>query len=97
MIKFLWSSIKYFTYLINSVYFTTLRILYSSKGFINSANISLLAFQDFDKDESSKVAVLYGVGGNFCAGYDLEEVSKKPPVHLSSYGQGPMVSYVTHC
>ncbi|XP_027207010.2 enoyl-CoA hydratase EchA19 [Penaeus vannamei] len=59
---------------------------------INSpaATALLQAFQDFDKDESSKVAVLYGVGGNFCAGYDLEEVSKKPPVHLSSYGQGPM-------
>lgn len=72
-----------------------MKIAYSSKGCVNSDYISVLAFQDFDKDESSKVAVLYGVGGNFCAGYDLEEVSKKVPVHLSSYGQGPMVSSVT--
>ncbi|XP_042858635.1 mevalonyl-coenzyme A hydratase sidH-like [Penaeus japonicus] len=55
-----------------------------------TATALLQAFQDFDRDESSKVAVLYGVGGNFCAGYDLEEVSKKPPEHLVSYGQGPM-------
>ncbi|KAK8747003.1 hypothetical protein OTU49_016942 [Cherax quadricarinatus] len=48
------------------------------------------AFQDFDKDDSSKVAVLYGVGGNFCAGFDLKELSDKPPESLASSDRGPM-------
>lgn len=34
------------------------------------------AIEDFENDESSPVAVLYGKGGNFCAGYDLSELSK---------------------
>ena len=31
-----------------------------------------LAFQDFEADEEMHIAVLHGLGGNFCAGYDLE-------------------------
>ncbi|CAG0920608.1 unnamed protein product [Notodromas monacha] len=34
------------------------------------------AFEEFDEDPESLVAVLHGVGGNFCAGFDLEELSK---------------------
>lgn len=30
----------------------------------------------FDNDENSVVAVLHGVGGNFCSGYDLEEIAQ---------------------
>lgn len=33
------------------------------------------AFKQFEEDDSSSVAVLYGKGGNFCAGYDLGEAS----------------------
>ena len=33
------------------------------------------AFKMFDSEESHKVAVLAGRGGNFCAGYDLKELS----------------------
>ncbi|XP_045114002.1 probable enoyl-CoA hydratase [Portunus trituberculatus] len=55
-----------------------------------TAEALLKAFQEFDADESSKVAVLYGVGGNFCAGYDLKEVAEDVPVSLGSYGRGPM-------
>lgn len=33
------------------------------------------AIADFENDDSSPIAVLYGVGGNFCAGYDLSELS----------------------
>lgn len=59
---------------------------------INSPTAAALlkAFQDFDNDDSSKVAVLYGVGGNFCAGFDLKELSDCPPVALSAYDRGPM-------
>ncbi|XP_042240110.1 mevalonyl-coenzyme A hydratase sidH-like [Homarus americanus] len=56
-----------------------------------STAVALLqAFQDFDKDDSAKIAVLYGVGGNFCAGFDLKELSEKPPERLSSSDRGPM-------
>lgn len=34
------------------------------------------AIANFENDEKSLVAVLYGVGGNFCAGYDLNELSQ---------------------
>ncbi|XP_069941615.1 enoyl-CoA hydratase EchA19 isoform X3 [Cherax quadricarinatus] len=59
---------------------------------VNSSTAAALlqAFQDFDKDDSSKVAVLYGVGGNFCAGFDLKELSDKPPESLASSDRGPM-------
>lgn len=35
------------------------------------------AFQSFDKDKYANVAVLYGKGDTFCAGYDLKELSSK--------------------
>ncbi|GBM76367.1 hypothetical protein AVEN_165971-1 [Araneus ventricosus] len=33
------------------------------------------AFENFAEDSEARAAVLYGVGGTFCAGYDLQEVS----------------------
>lgn len=33
------------------------------------------AFEAFEADEEAHVAVLHGFGGNFCAGYDLEELA----------------------
>ena len=33
------------------------------------------ALERFDADDGLKSAVLYGVGGNFCAGFDLTELS----------------------
>ena len=35
-----------------------------------------LAFQEFEADDNMHCAVLHGLGGNFCAGYDLEELSE---------------------
>lgn len=34
-----------------------------------------IAFQDYEADENMHCCVLHGVGGTFCAGYDLEELS----------------------
>eukprot|EP00117_Sycon_ciliatum_P030380 scpid75868/ scgid23967/ Carnitinyl-CoA dehydratase; Crotonobetainyl-CoA hydratase &gt; Carnitinyl-CoA dehydratase; Crotonobetainyl-CoA hydratase len=41
---------------------------------VDAATASLLAktFRQFEQDESLRVAVLTGNGGNFCAGYDLK-------------------------
>lgn len=34
------------------------------------------AINDFEADEKSSVGILYGIGGSFCAGYDLGEAAK---------------------
>ncbi|HWA02413.1 MAG TPA: crotonase/enoyl-CoA hydratase family protein [Rhizomicrobium sp.] len=36
------------------------------------------AFLDFERDETAKVAVLWGAGGTFCAGADLKAVAAGP-------------------
>jgi len=40
-----------------------------------SADALTQAFLEFDADDSARVAVLYGEGGAFCAGWDLKYVS----------------------
>ncbi len=48
------------------------------------------AFDDFDKDDSTAVAVLWGDNGTFCAGADLKAIGtpESNPVHRT--GPGPM-------
>jgi enoyl-CoA hydratase len=48
------------------------------------------AFDEFDKDDSAAVAVLWGDNGTFCAGADLKAFGTPDanPVHRS--GPGPM-------
>jgi enoyl-CoA hydratase len=48
------------------------------------------AFDEFDKDDSASVAVLWGDNGTFCAGADLKAfgTSDSNPVHRT--GPGPM-------
>ncbi|KAG4069434.1 hypothetical protein HA402_001733 [Bradysia odoriphaga] len=47
------------------------------KNCVNHATAKELmaAFAEFEADRTAKVAVLYGVGGTFCAGYDLKETA----------------------
>lgn len=45
----------------------------------NALNLELikklrLALQEFEEDDRHRVAILGGIGGNFCAGYDLNDV-----------------------
>ncbi|XP_044310964.1 mevalonyl-coenzyme A hydratase sidH-like isoform X3 [Varanus komodoensis] len=40
-----------------------------------TARLLLDAFRAFEGDPSLTVAVLHGLGGNFCAGYDLKELA----------------------
>ena len=41
----------------------------------DSADALTRAFLEFDADDEARVAVLYGEGGAFCAGWDLKYVS----------------------
>ncbi|MGF1428220.1 crotonase/enoyl-CoA hydratase family protein [Kitasatospora sp. LaBMicrA B282] len=46
------------------------------------------AFEAFDADPTASVAVLYGQGGNFCAGADLKAVARGDVV-VGAPGEGP--------
>jgi len=49
------------------------------------------AFRSFEADEESRVAVLTGAGGYFCAGADLRAVSEGRPNRVEEEGEeGPM-------
>ncbi len=50
------------------------------------------AFEAFDSEQSASVAVLFGAGGNFCAGADLKAVSEDSARRnrLEPNGDGPM-------
>lgn len=48
------------------------------------------AFRSFEEDDSSYVAVLYGEGGNFCAGADLKAIAKGKGNRIEIDGDGPM-------
>ena len=57
------------------------------------------AFRHFEIDDESSMAVLYGKGDTFCAGYDLEYLSTRGPDEFLRWltppgeGDGPMVRY----
>lgn len=60
-----------------------------SRNAVNAATARLLAeaFRKFDKDESQKVCVFTGAGGEaFCAGYDLHEVAASASASDSNIG-----------
>jgi enoyl-CoA hydratase len=46
-----------------------------------SADALVAAFEQFDADPSANVAVFWGEGGAFCAGWDLKSVSSLDPRH----------------
>lgn len=58
-------------------------ILLNRPNKANAINLELKCalqstIEDFERDEECKVAILAGVGGNFCAGYDLNEIVDLP-------------------
>ena len=56
-----------------------------------TARLLLAAFEEFEKDPEASVAVLFGAGGTFCAGFDLKALSSGAvPAGMTDYGDGPM-------
>ena len=48
------------------------------------------AFRSFDADPEARVAVLWGDGGTFCAGADLQAIAAGDPNRVAPDGDGPM-------
>lgn len=48
------------------------------------------AFRAFEADDGAHVAVLFGEGGNFCAGADLKAMAAGSPNRVESTGDAPM-------
>ncbi|MGQ0656460.1 MAG: crotonase/enoyl-CoA hydratase family protein [Betaproteobacteria bacterium] len=55
-----------------------------------SAGALVSAFESFDKDTNAAVAVLWGEGGAFCAGFDLKHAATLAADELAALGRGPM-------
>jgi enoyl-CoA hydratase len=55
-----------------------------------TADALLAAFEAFAADESARVAVLWGAGGQFSAGADLKAIAAGHPNRLAADGPGPM-------
>ncbi|EEZ98266.1 probable enoyl-CoA hydratase [Tribolium castaneum] len=63
----------------------------------STADLLREAIEDFENDNTLKAAVLYGTGGNFCAGYDLKSLSKvdETQIALNPEGQiGPTLRFI---
>jgi enoyl-CoA hydratase len=65
-----------------------------ARNAVNAETAGLLysLFKRFDADDSLSVAVLTGAGGQFCAGYDLKEVSGSAaaPTRQRETDEGPL-------
>ncbi len=48
------------------------------------------AFHNFEQDDEAKVAVLYGSGGNFCAGANLKSMQDGTHPRVEKDGPGPL-------
>lgn len=56
----------------------------------NCAELLTQSVRAFDSDSSSRVGVLWGAGGSFCAGADLSAIEKGKANRLEIKGDGPM-------
>jgi len=70
----------------------------NKRNCVNKATADLLfdAFNKFNEDDDYHVAVLHGIGGNFCAGYDLTELASfdkddiANEIAMDLFDRGPM-------
>ncbi|XP_050436280.1 putative enoyl-CoA hydratase/isomerase YngF [Adelges cooleyi] len=70
------------------------------KNKLNTSTIDSLqkAVRDFENNDSSTVAVLYGEGGSFCAGYEPDESIEsyqKYNEFIKSYCQKPIIAAIS--
>ncbi|XP_044259548.1 probable enoyl-CoA hydratase echA8 [Tribolium madens] len=56
----------------------------------STATLLRNSIEDFENDNTVKAAVLYGTGGNFCAGYDLNSLSQMDNSDTTFNPQGQM-------
>jgi enoyl-CoA hydratase len=56
----------------------------------STADALAAAFRAFDNDDGADVAVLWGAGGTFCAGADLQAIAAGAPNRLVADGDAPM-------
>lgn len=56
----------------------------------DTADALAAAFEAFDRDDDSYVAVLWGEGGTFCAGADLHAIAEGRANRIAPDGPGPM-------
>jgi enoyl-CoA hydratase/carnithine racemase len=58
-----------------------------------TANQLSIAIEQFENDLESPVGIMYGLGGNFCSGYDLKELShdKASAQNMLLRSEGAMV------
>jgi len=57
---------------------------------LETAEAVFAAFEAFEADDEARVAVLWGAGGQFCAGADLKAIAEGRPNRLTAHGPGPM-------
>ncbi|MGB2920634.1 MAG: crotonase/enoyl-CoA hydratase family protein [Mycobacterium sp.] len=64
----------------------------AARNAVNGAAAAELfaAFEEFDRDDSASVAVLWGDNGTFCAGADLKAIGTPEANPLHRTGPGPM-------
>ena len=55
-----------------------------------TAEVLANAFREFDSDDDAAVAVLWGEGGQFCAGADLKAFAEGKGNRIEADGDGPM-------
>lgn len=55
-----------------------------------TADALVAAFEAFERDPGARVAVLWGEGGDFCAGADLVAISEGRSNRIEPEGPGPM-------
>lgn len=56
----------------------------------DTAHALIAAFDEFERDDDQKVAVLWGDHGTFCAGADLKAVAAGTPNDIDPEGDGPL-------
>lgn len=57
---------------------------------LHTAAALYAAFDRFDRSDEARVAVLWGAGGQFCAGADLKAIAAGMPNRLQPDGPGPL-------